>query len=49
MVDAGGKPFKKRVNVTQNEASNKAEKDEMMKRANNIGSIVSGALNSLNW
>ena len=49
MVDAGGKPFEKRVNVIQNEASNKAENDEMMKRANNVGSIVSGALNSLNW
>ena len=49
MVDAGGKPFEKRVNVTQNEASSKVENEEMMKRANNVGSIVSGALNSLNW
>ena len=49
MVDAGGKPFEKRVNITQNEASSKVENEEMMKRANNVGSIVSGALNSLNW
>ena len=49
MVDAGGKPFEKRVNVTQTEASSKVENEEMMKRANNVGSIVSGALNSLNW
>ena len=49
MVDAGGKPFEKRVNATHTETSNKMEKDKMMKRANNVGSIVSGALNSFNW
>ena len=49
MVDAGGKPFEKCVNATHTETSNKMENDNMMKRANNVGSIVSGALNSLNW
>ena len=49
MVYAGGKPFEKRVNATNTETSNKMENNEMMKRANNVGSIVSRALNSLNW
>ena len=49
MVNAGGKLFEKLVNATHMETSNKMENDEMMKRANNVGSIVSGALNSLNW
>ena len=49
MVDAGGKPFEKRVNATHTEASNRVENGKLMKRANNIGSIVSGVLNSLNF
>ena len=49
MVNVGGKPFEKCVNATHTEASNRVENDELMKRANNIGSIMSGALNSLNW
>ena len=49
MVDAGGKPFEKRVNATHTEASNRLKNNELMKRANNIGSIVSSTLNSLSW
>ena len=49
MVDAGCKPFEKHVNATNTDANGRAENDKLMKRANNIGSIISGALNSSNW
>ena len=41
--------IQKCVNATNAEASNRAENIELMRRANNIGSIVSSALNSFNW
>ena len=49
MVDAGCKPFEKHVNATNTDANGRAENDKLMKRANNTGSIISGAFNSSNW
>ena len=54
MTNAEGKPFTKKVNAAAATAAATAAADDNIRtnnqpRSSTVGSIVSGALNALNW